>query len=158
MSELDQSSDPQLKVEGDQDRFRGRTGATRLKAALTQNASTNTQFEHLMAEHLEPHRTPSPSPPPFSELRHAHRRRRRQGRGEAQTSPLTTPVLHSATHIIDSRSLDPCPLVSEFHSCILRDSTICYLFWTVKGAASLAAFLLCSNSLLHPLPPRPDPP
>jgi len=35
------------------------------------------------------------------------------------------------------------------------DSTIQYLFWTFKGAASLATFLLRSNSLLLLRPKRP---
>ena len=61
-------------------------------------------------------------------------------------------VLHSAPHI-----LSDCPLVSVFRSRILKDFSFHYLFWTVKGAEALTTFLICSNSLLRPLPPRPDP-
>jgi len=62
-------------------------------------------------------------------------------------------VLHSAPHI-----LSDCPLVLIFRSRILKDYSFHYLFWTVKGAEALATFLVRSNSLLHPLPPCPDPP
>ena len=58
------------------------------------------------------------------------------------------PVLHSAPHI-----LSDCPLVLVFRTCILQDYSLHYLFWTVKGAEALATFLVCSNSLLRPLPP-----
>ena len=169
MTELDRHSEPLPKVEGDRARPRGQTGAARPHAVLTQDVSTDTQFEHLMAEHLDPHRTPSPSPPPFRRPRvrdalalrpesppcsRWHRER------DARTLRPTPPdsgddqyVLHSASHILVS-----CPLVSVFHSQILKDYSFRYLFWSVKGATALATFLLCSNSLLRPLPARPDPP
>ena len=96
--------------------------------------------------------TPSHSPPPNHALlrRKARKGRRRRDRTH---SPPPAPVLHSAPHI-----LFDCPLVSEFRSCILKDSTVRYPFWSVKGAVSLALFLLRSNSLLLPLPAHPDPP
>jgi len=64
-----------------------------------------------------------------------------------------THVLHSAPHILSDY-----PLISIFRSSILKDFSFHYLFWTVKGAEVLATFLVHSNSLLRPLPPRPDPP
>jgi len=61
-------------------------------------------------------------------------------------------ILHSAPHI-----LSDCPLVSIFRDRLLKDYSLHYLFWTVKGAEALATFLVCSNSLLRPLPPHLDP-
>ena len=160
MAQLDRDGNPLPKSEGDRDRTRGRPRVAWPHATPLQNVSAaacGEGFEFLMAEMRDnPRRTPFHTPPPLTPLQCLqcrHRRGlRRQGRGKAQTSPLD-PVLHSAPHI-----LFDCPLVSEFRSCILKDNTVHYLFWTVKGAASLTLFLLCSNSLLHPLPARPDPP
>jgi len=159
MIELDQNSDPQPKAEGDREWPRGQPVIAQPQAMPCQTVSiANHGFEDLMAEHLDPRcRTPTPSPPPYSALRRTRRGRRHRG-PQHVSSPPPTPILHSASHIIDSRSPYPCPLVSEFRSHILMDSTIRYLFWTFKGAASLATFLLHRNSLLRPLPPRPDPP
>ena len=50
------------------------------------------------------------------------------------------------------------PLFRFFAIGYFRTISIRYLFWTVKGAEALATFLLRSNSLLRPLPARPDPP
>jgi len=160
MTELDRDGDPLSKAGGDRDQSRGRSRVAQPYATPLQRVSAAPRgegFEALLAEmHDNPRRTPSHSPPPLSPLQRLQRRRRRglrrQGCGEVQTSPLA-PVLHSAPHI-----LFDCPLVSEFRSRILKDSTVRYLFWSVKGAASLALFLLRSNSLLRPLPARPDPP
>jgi len=160
MTELDRDGDPLPKAEGDQDRTRGRTRDARPYAMPLPNVSAASRgegFEALLAEmHDNPQRTPSHSPPPLSPLQRLQHRAcrglRRRGHGEVQTSPLD-PVLHSAPHI-----LFDCPLVSEFRSRILKDNSVRYLFWTVKGAASLALFLLHSNSLLRPLPACPDPP
>jgi len=159
MIELDWDGDPQLKDEGDREWPRGRSTVARPHTMPRQTVSiANHGIVDLMAEHLDPRqRTPTPPPPPYNTLRRPQRGRRRCG-PQTAASPPPAPVLHSAPHIIDSRSPYPCPLVSEFRSCILMDSTIRYLFWTFKGAALLATFLLRSNSLLRPLPPRPDPP
>jgi len=127
--------------------------------SLVSIANRGAGFEALMAEqHTNPHLTPSRSPPPargsarppaacYGGPRHTQRRM-----AHPQQQP-DTHVLHSAPHIL----LD-CPLVSIFRSRILKDFSFHYLFWTVKGAEALATFLVHSNSLLHPLPPRPDPP
>ena len=62
-------------------------------------------------------------------------------------------VLHSAPHVIFD-----CPLLSVFRDRLIRGMSAHTLFWTVKGASALSLFLLRSNSLLRPLPARPDPP
>ena len=157
MIKLDQNSDPQPKAEGDQEWPRGQPVIAQPQAMPCQTVSiANYGFEDLMAEHLDPRcHTPTPSPLPYSALCHAQRGPCCCGPQHVSSLP-PTPVLHSASHIIDSQSPYPCLLVSEFRSYILMDSTIRYLFWTFKGAASLATFLLHSNSLLHPLPPHPD--
>ena len=115
-------------------------------------------FEALMAEqHANPQLTPSHSPSPtqgsarlpaarYSGQHCIHRHM-------AHPRDPDASVLHSAPHI-----LSDCPLVSIFRSCILKDYSLHYLFWTVKGTEALATFLIHSNSLLHPLPPCPDPP
>jgi len=170
MTELDQNGDPQPKVEGDRDRPRGRNGAMRPSAVLTQAVSSDDQFERLQAEFRDNRRTPSHSPPARPGGRVGGRRRFGKG-SEVKTSsryggrrrvdrarvahgpPHLDPVLHSAPHI-----LTDCPLVSVFRAHLLQDYSLRYLFWTVKGASALATFLLRSNSLLRPLPARPDPP
>jgi len=48
MTELDQNSNPQLKVEGDRDWSRGWTKAMWPSAVLSQNVSLDTQFECLL--------------------------------------------------------------------------------------------------------------
>jgi len=103
---------------------------------------------------LTPSRTPSPARgsarPPAARYGGPRRSQRRMAHPRQRLDPH---VLHSASHI-----LSDCPLVSIFRSRILKDFSFHYLFWTVKGAEALATFLVRSNSLLHPLPPRPDPP
>jgi len=167
MIELDGDGDPQLKAKGDQDQFRGQPGVARPYAMpLPIVSTTNHGFVDLMAEFRDnPCRTPSHSPPPASS---SSRRRKRAHRRHSLPPPppldrrhhrirderaLHPDVLHSAPHILDS-----CPLVSIFRDRILQGASYHYLFWTVKGASALATFLLRSNSLLRPLPPRPDPP
>jgi len=157
MIELDQDGDPQPKAEGVHESPREWSTVAQPHAALLRTISVaNHRFEDLMAEHLDPqHHTPTPSPPPYSTLHCAQ-----WGhccRGPQPTDlPPPVPILHSASHIINSHSPYLCLLVSKFHSCILMDSTINYLFWSFKGTASLTTFLLHSNSLLRPLPPCPD--
>ena len=60
-------------------------------------------------------------------------------------------VTHSAEHIIFD-----CPLTAQARADILRGTSIHKLFHTPKGARKLATFLLHSNSLLRPLPERPE--
>ena len=169
MTELDRDGDPLPKAEGDRDRTRGRGGVARPYATphhVVSAASRGVGFEALIAEFRDnPRRTPSHSPPPPSASRKRrarrrvlhglpprppHDRRQHRVRDERALRPV---VLHSAPHILDS-----CPLVSTFRNRILQGASSHYLFWTVKGASALATFLLRSNSLLRPLPARPDPP
>jgi len=160
MTELDRDGYPRLKAEVIRDRPRGRSSVARPYAtprSLVSIANRGEGFEALMAEqHANPRATPSCSPSPTrgsARLRAArYGGRRRVHRRAAHPRPAD-PVLHSAPHI-----LSDCPLVSIFRDRILKDYSLHYLFWTVKGAEALATFLLRSNSLLRPLPPRPDPP
>jgi len=167
MIEMDHDRNPRLSAEGDRDRDRGHTGVARPYATPLQIISTaNHGFDALMTEFRDnPRRTPSNSPPPISTS--SRRRKRCRRRNSLPPLPphdrrhhhirdelaLHPDVLHSAPHILDS-----CPLVSIFRDHILQGASSHYLFWTVKGASALATFLLRSNSLLRPLPPRPDPP
>lgn len=163
MTELDRHGDPLPKVEGDRDLFRGRTGTIRPLAALAQDVSSDSGFERLMAEHLDPHRTRLRLPLLFDDVLHVMRVRcldassgtlarsdalalrpespprdrwRRECDARAlRPDPSPQYVLHSAPHI-----LFDCPLVSVFRSRLLTDSPPRYLFWTVKGASALALF------------------
>ena len=163
MTELDCDGNPQSKAEATRDRPRGRVSVVRPYAtprSLVSIANRGAGFEALMAEqHANPRLTPSRSPSPArgsARLPAAHYGgpRRTQRRMAHPQQRLNSPtVLHSASHILSN-----CPLVSIFHSRILKDFSFHYLFWTVKGAEALATFLVRSNSLLRPLPPRLDPP
>jgi len=150
MTELDRDGNPQSKAEVTRDRPRGRLSVAQPYAApcsIVSIAKRGAGFEALMAEqHANPRNTPSVSPPPargstrlpaacYSGRRCAHQR-------AAHPRPDGS-VLHSAPHI-----LSDCPLVSIFRDRLLKDSSLLYLFWTVKGATALATFLICSNSLL----------
>ena len=90
-------------------------------------------FRRLMEEFLHPKTPPS------------------SGR-EASVRPGLPRKIHSPEHI-----LLECPLTKPYryliHDSILGTVNVCNLFYTIKGAKSLATFLLHSNSLLHPLPP-----
>ena len=76
---------------------------------------------------------------------------------EASVRPGPLRKIYSPEHV-----LLECPLTKPFrhliYDSILGTVNIHNLFYTIKGAESLATFLLRSNSLLCPLPPRPDPP
>jgi len=161
MTELDCDGYPRPKTEATRDRPRGRKSVAQPYAtprSLVSITNRGAGFEALMAEqHANPRLTPSRSPSPArgsARLPAAHYGgHRRVQRRMAHPQPRDTPVLHSAPHI-----LSDCPLVSIFRSQLLKDYSLHYLFWTVKGAEVLATFLVRSNSLLRPLPPRPDPP
>jgi len=160
MTELDRDGNLRLKAEVTQDRNKGRSSVARPYAtprSIVSIANRGEGFEALMAEqHAHPRTTPSRSPSP---VRGSARLPAARYSGQCRIvqrmahphQPDTT-VLHSAPHI-----LSDCPLVSIFRSCILKDYSFHYLFWTVKGTEALATFLVRSNSLLHLLPPCPDP-
>jgi len=160
MTELDHDGNPQPKAEVTQDWPRGRLSVAPPYAtprSLVSIANWGAGFEALMVEqHANPRLTPSRSPPPaqgsarlwaacYSSRRHAH-----QHVAHPQTG---SSILHSAPHI-----LSDCPLVSIFRDHLLKDFSLHYLFWMVKGAKVLATFLVHSNSLLRPLPACLDPP
>jgi len=111
----------------------------------------------MAEQYANPRLTPSHSPSPARgsarPLAARYGGPRRAQHRMAHPQQWDTHVLHSAPHI-----LSDCPLVSIFRSRLLKDYSLHYLFWTVKGAEALATFLVRSNSLLRPLPPRPDPP
>jgi len=161
MTELDRDGNPQSKAEATRDRPKGRLSDTRPYAtprSVVSFANRGAGFEALMAEqHANPRLTPSRSPSPVRGSARLPAARyggpRRAQRRMAHPRQRDASVLHSAPHIFSD-----CPLVSVFRSRILRDYSLHYLFWTVKGAEALATFLVRSNSLLRPLPPRLDPP
>jgi len=166
MTVLDRDGYPRPKVEATRDRPMGRSSVARPYAtprSLVSFANRGEGFKALMAEQhanprLTPSHSPSRSPSPtrgsarLPAARYGGQRRVLQRMAHPRSSSVT-PVLHSAPHI-----LSDCPLVSIYRSCILKDFSLHYLFWTVKGAEALTTFLVRSNSLLHPLPPRLDPP
>ena len=96
-------------------------------------------FDRLMAEFLDP----EPYSPSHTTLR----------------APTPTPrrrrlVHHSAHHAVFS-----CRLTQHLRLELLGSNPDpAFLFHTFKGAVLLLTFLFASNSLLRPLPPRPDPP
>ena len=145
MAELDDNGNPRPKAEGDRDLLRGRQVVARPHAVPSPGVSApHADFESLMAEFVDnPHRTPSRSPTPIP----AGRRRPRP------PCPPPTLTLHSAPHVIFD-----CPLLSTFRERLIRSMSAHTLFWTVKGASALSLFLLRCNSLLRPLPARPNPP
>jgi len=150
MTELDRDGNPQSKAEVTQDQPRGRLSVARPYAtprSIVSIANRGAGFEALMAEqHANPRITPSRSPPPargsarLPAARYGGRRCTHQRVAHPQPDGS---VLYSAPHI-----LSDCPLVSIFRDRLLKDSSLHYLFWTVKGATALATFLLRSNSLL----------
>jgi len=98
-------------------------------------------FARLMREFLDPNtpRSRSNSPPPYQPLRAGACRRRQP---------------HSTHHAIFS-----CPRSTRLRRDIFGHNPNPHtLFHSFKGAVSLLTFLFASNSLLRPLPPRPDPP
>ena len=105
-------------------------------------------FRRLMEEFLHPSSGREASVRPVQPLH--------MGR-EANVPPGPLRKIHSPEHV-----LLECPLTEPYrhliHDSILGSVNVCNLFYTIKGAEALATFLLCSNSLLRPLPPRPDPP
>jgi len=159
MTELDHDGNPGPKAWVSRDRLRGRSSAVQPYATPRSIISITPRgegFEALMAEqHANPHSTPSHSPSPAQGsarlLAARYSGPRRVSRHAAHPRPAV--VLHSAPHI-----LSDCPLVSIFCDRLLMGHSFYSLFWTVKGAEALATFLIHSNSLLRPLPARPDPP
>ena len=148
MAELDDDGDPWPKAGGDRDLLRGRPAVMRPHAVSPLDVSAPpADFESLMAEfHDNPRRTPSCSPTPMLAGR-------RRPHAPHVPRPPINHILHSAPHVIFD-----CPLLSVFRDRLIRGMSAHTLFWTAKGASALSLFLLRSNSLLRPLPARPDPP
>jgi len=160
MTKLDRNGNPWLKAKATRDQPRGQLSIAQPYAmlhSLVSFANQGAGFEALLAEqYANPCTTPSHLPSPvqgsaclwaahYSSRRHAHQHVAHPCSDDGQ-------VLHSAPHI-----LSDCPLVSIFCDRLLKDYSLHYLFWTVKGAEVLATFLVRSNSLLRPLPACPDP-
>ena len=157
MTKWDRNGHPQPKAGGTQDQYRGQLSITWPYATphpVVSITNCSEGFEFLMAEHqdnpcITPSRSPSPTQGRAALTAACYGSQQRVQRRMAHPPP----ILHSALHI-----LSDCPLVSIFHDHILKDYSIQYLFWTVKGAEALTTFLVCSNSLLCPLPACLDPP
>jgi hypothetical protein len=62
-------------------------------------------------------------------------------------------VYHTVKHVL----LD-CPLTTDLRHKLLRNMSLSEIFGTELGGICLGRFLRASQLLLHPLPPRPDPP
>ena len=62
-------------------------------------------------------------------------------------------VYHTVKHV-----LTECPLTSQARDEILHNSSLNWIFGTEEGGKALGSFLLHTQTLLRPLPPRPDPP
>ena len=62
-------------------------------------------------------------------------------------------VHHTVKHVL----LD-CPLTAHARNDILHNSSLNWIFGTEEGGKALGLFLLHTQTLLRPLPPRPDPP
>lgn len=116
---------------------------TRSVRGGTQVPNRQSSFDRLMAEYTSSHT-------------HTRLTRRAAARRRHHTDTLTasTPniIQHSAEHV-----LRECPLVANHRETILGATSLHDLFHTIKGATKLATFPLASNSLLRPLPERPDP-
>ena len=112
------------------------------------HADPSPGFRRLMEEFLQPSSGREASVRPVQPLH--------MGR-EASVPPGLLRKIHSPEHV-----LMECPLTDPhrhlIHDSILGTVNVRNLFYTIKGAESLATFLLRSNSLLRPLPPQPDPP
>ena len=61
--------------------------------------------------------------------------------------------LYTLHHVLTS-----CPLTATYRSKFLRNCSVDELFRSELGAKRLCRFLHFSQTLLRPLPPRPDPP
>ena len=124
-----------------------RTTITPADSAEGWHADPSPGFRCLMEEFLHPSSGREASVPPVQPLH--------MGR-DASVLPDPLRKIHSPEHV-----LLEC-LLTEPYRHLIRDSilgtvNVHNIFYTIKGAESLATFLLHSNSLLRPLPPRPDP-
>jgi hypothetical protein len=64
---------------------------------------------------------------------------------------------YTLTHLLHNTPCT-CPLLSTLHRNILLNASMSHIFGTKHGGSCLASFILLSQTLLHPLPPHPDPP
>jgi hypothetical protein len=68
------------------------------------------------------------------------------------------PLAFTLLHLIHHSTANACPLVAPLRSSILCNSSLDFIFGTEDGGFRLATFIHMSQTLLRPLPPRPDPP
>ena len=111
-------------------------GRTDTEAGSQGNAAgTRLDFEALQALYLNPSALleDQGSPTPSQAPSHTH--------------------LYTLHHVLTS-----CPLTATFRSKFLRNCSVDELFRSELGAQRLCRFLHFSQTLLRPLPPRPDPP
>ena len=136
---IDETRDGEARAPPELDRERFSPGDS--DPCLYDGEDQDPGFVRLMEEFLNP----NPPSNPRSPSPRLHRTRRRE---RHRTHP------HSASHAVFS-----CPRTSALRREILgHDPSPRTLFHTFKGAVKLLTFLFASNSLLRPLPPRPDPP
>jgi hypothetical protein len=76
-----------------------------------------------------------------------------QGSVDRERGP---PPAYTLTHLLHSTPC-ACPLLSDLHRDILLNASMSHIFGTEHGGSCLASFILLSQSLLRPLPPRLDP-
>ena len=143
------NTDIQIPVENGPACRSARTAITPLDGSEGWHADPSPGFRRLMEEFLDPDGGREADTPPPVRPRHMGQV------ASAHLGPLRK--IHSPEYV-----LLECPLTEPFRH-LIRDSVlgtvnVRNLFYTIKGAEALATFLLRSNSLLRPLPPRPDPP
>ena len=113
-------------------------------AALSLPLSPTRSFDDLMAAFLAPASQSHSSPPLHTSTPPPSQPQR----------PRPRPFPNDREHV-----LLHCPLHSSPRQRIFgRSAFMPFIFGTADGARKLGEFLRASNRLMHPLPPRPDPP
>jgi hypothetical protein len=67
------------------------------------------------------------------------------------------PPAYTLLHLLHHATANACHLVAPLQSSILLDSPLAFIFGTEDGGFCLATFIHMTQTLLRPLPPRPDP-
>jgi hypothetical protein len=68
------------------------------------------------------------------------------------------PPAYTLLHILYHSTPRTCPLLAPLHSLTLHNSSLDFIFGTEDRGFCLTTFIHMSQTLLHPLPLRPDPP
>ena len=80
------------------------------------------------------------------------------GYGEDGERPESSDRGGRLVHYTVKHVLTECPLTAQARDEILQNSSLNWIFGTEEGGMALGLFLLRTQTLLRPLPPRPDPP